>query len=105
MVDSRAGRQWLGFGAAVILSAILPACSSPNGPQLPWLRGPAPDSSNIVYRPAFRFPEPKTLVAGGYAGASYPPVNPRRRVLSTSPATVTEAQPAVSVSQGTWEPD
>jgi hypothetical protein len=102
MVDIPARRRLLSLGG-LIISALLPACSSPNGPQLPWLRGPAPDSSNIVYRPAFNFPEPKTLFVGGYAGASYPPLNPARRTLSAPPGAVPEGQPSVSVSQGTWD--
>jgi hypothetical protein len=105
MAVTHAGRRHLGLGAALVLSAVLPACSSPDGARFPWLRGPAPDGSNIAYRPVYGFPPPKPLVIGGYAGASYPPLGARRQMSSVPVETVPDGQPSVSVSQGTWEPE
>jgi hypothetical protein len=105
MVDNRVWRHLLGIAGALLLAAALPACSSPNGPQPPWVRSSSPDSSNIVYRPAFPFPfpQPRALYPGGYAGASYGPRAQQSSVVTPPPGTATEGQPSVSISQGTWE--
>jgi hypothetical protein len=105
MGESRDYRRLLKFGGTFVLLAVLPACSSPNAPQFPWLRRPAPDSSNIAFRPVYGFPPPKPLVIGGYAGASYPPLGARRQMSSVPAGTVPDGQPSVSVSQGSWEPE
>ena len=107
MVDNRVKRHVLGFGAVLLLAAALPACSSPHGPQAPWIRSSSPDSSTIVYRPAFNFPlpQPRQLYPGGYAGATYGPRGQELSAVTPPPGTVTEGQPSVSISRGTWETD
>ncbi len=103
MIMSRAAHRRIGYATVVVFSAMLPACSSPGGPQWPWLRGavPPPDSTNVVYRPTY-LPDTKPLFVGGYAGASYGPLFPRR-ALGPPEAPVVQDQPTVSVSHGSWD--
>jgi hypothetical protein len=68
-IGLRVGRASL-VGVAMILGSLALGCAS-NGSGSTWLRGPCPDSTNVVQRPTYEIPTTKPLYLGGYAGANY----------------------------------
>jgi hypothetical protein len=103
MVETRGKRHRVGLIGIIILSVALPACHSPGEPPAPWIR--QPDSRNVAFRPAYDAAGYRPFVIGGYAGASYAPGIVGRRALIGPPASLPPGQPAVTVNQGTWEPE
>jgi hypothetical protein len=104
MIANLGPRRRIAYTLVLICSSVVPACSSPTGPQWPWLRGstPPPDTTNVVMRPSY-LPEAKPLFVGGYAGASYGPLSPRRAVAPADVSVPQQAQPTVSISHGSWD--
>jgi hypothetical protein len=102
---SRFALHAVGLLALIALLAVVPACSSPGGPHLPWLHPTYPDSTNVVQRPAYGVPGIRPLYVGGYAGSSYGPES-RARIFANNPAgEQLPGPPNLSINQGTWEPE
>jgi len=104
MVETRVERRPVGLLGIIILSLLIPACSSPNGAPHPWLR-PFSGDGNVVQRPTYDMPREKTFFVSGYAGENYDPAFRGRSVRTESAGFSTAGQPNVSVRQGTWEPE
>lgn len=104
MVQTRVELRPVGLLGIIALSLLVPACSSPGGPQYPWLRQSAPDPY-VVQRPIFDFSREKVFFVSGYAGSDYGSDFRGRPVWPGPAGTRAAAQPQVTVDQGTWEPE
>jgi hypothetical protein len=104
MVQTRVELRPVGLLGIIALSVFMPACSSPGGPNYPWLRQSAPDT-NVVQRPILDFSREKTFYLSGYAGAGYGPEFRARPVWPAPAGIAVPGQPKVTVDQGTWEPE
>ena len=62
MVETRVERRPVGLLGIIILSLLIPACSSPNGAPHPWLR-PFSSDANVVQRPTYEMPREKTVLS------------------------------------------
>jgi hypothetical protein len=105
MIGKRAIYRIFGFTLFVVLPFALPACTSSGYPFL-TNRNPNTDYSEyVVQRPTYGPDTGKPFFLGGYAGANYGPLFPRRAMrYDAGPVTVTP-EPTVSVEHGAWEPD
>jgi len=105
MTGKRALQRILAFAGFVVLPLALPACTSSGYPFL-TNRNPNKDYSEyVVQRPTYGPDTGKPFFLGGYAGAEYGPIFPRRAMrYDASPVTVAP-EPTVSVEHGAWDPD
>jgi len=104
MIETRVVRRPFGLLGIIILSLLIPACSSPNGEPHPWLR-PFSGDANVVQRPTYEMPPEKTFYLSGYAGENYGPALGRRPFWTAPGGSSSPGQPNVSVRQGTWDPE
>ena len=72
MVQTRVELRPVGLLGIIALSLLVPACSSPGGPQYPWLRQSNPDPY-VVQRPIIDFSRERVFFLSGYAGTDYGP--------------------------------
>ena len=105
MNGKRAIQRIFAFAGFVVLPLALPACTSSGFPFL-TNRNPNKDYAEYsVARPTYGPDTGKPFFVGGYAGADYGPLFPRRAMqYDGGPMNVTP-QPSVSVDHGAWEPD
>jgi hypothetical protein len=101
MTAKRTIRRFGGMAAVLGLAFCLPACAFP-----PWLNNRGPNAQYDVQRPTYG-PGPDTgrpFFVGGYAGADYGPLFPRRMQLE-SEVQPGPTQPNISVESGGWNPE
>jgi hypothetical protein len=104
MGQTRMKRRRAGLIGILIVSAIVPACKSPDGSRYSLFGNPSPDSTNTVLRPPYEWPETKPLYISGYAGANYDSTIRARPVYGNSVAPALPAgQPTITVDQGAWD--
>jgi hypothetical protein len=105
MTGKRAIPRSFGWAAILVLSITMPACTSSGYPFL-TNRNPNRDYSEyVVARPTYGPDTGKPFLLGGYAGANYGPLFPRRAMQYEAVPVPDAAQPAVSVEHGAWEPE
>ncbi len=101
MTAKRTMRRFGGLAAVLGLVLCLPACAFP-----PWLNNRGPNALYDVQRPNYDGPDTgKPFFVGGYGGASYGPLLPRRRVVQEAEAPPVATEPSVSVEAGAWNPE
>jgi hypothetical protein len=101
MTAKRTMRRVGGFAALLGLALCIPACAFP-----PWLSNRGPNAVYDVQRPNYDGPDTgKPFFMGGYAGADYGPLFPRRRMQVQEAGQPTAAQPSISVESGAWNPE
>jgi hypothetical protein len=94
--------------AGVLLAILaLPACSSwRDGSGYPLLTNRNPNREYVVQRPTYGPDTGKPFFVGGYAGANYAPLFPRRAMeYEEGEGVPVGAQPTVSVEHGAWDPE
>jgi hypothetical protein len=79
----------------------IPACHSPGGGHWGW-REP-PDSRNVAYRPAYELPGTRPVYLGGYAGADYGPLRPRRPRAGDRGPGLDPNPLGLTINQGSWQ--
>jgi len=88
----------------LILSALLPACKSPDGSRSSLSGNPSPDSTNTVLRPPYEWPNTKPLYLSGYAGSNHDSsIRARPAYSDAVPPTLPSSPPTITVDQGTWD--
>jgi hypothetical protein len=98
-------RRMFGFAGFVVLPLVLPGCTSSGYPFL-TNRNPNTDYGDyVVQRPTYGPDTGKPFFLGGYAGADYGPLLPRRSIQYDGGAMTGAPQPGVSIEHGAWEPD
>jgi hypothetical protein len=91
--------RFVGLAALVMT---LSGCQSPAGGLRPWGWRQPPDSSNVVMRPSYEWPNTKLLYVSGYAGADYGMVRPRGIPAGSVAPALPASPPAVTIHQGEW---
>jgi hypothetical protein len=105
MTGKRALRRMLACASIVVPLLALPACTSSGYPLL-TNRNPNRDYSGYeVMRPTYGPDTGKPFFVGGYAGANYGPLFPRRAIQYEGAPVAVSPEPTVSVEHGAWEPD
>jgi hypothetical protein len=105
MTAKRAIRQLVALTGFTMLPLVLPACTSSGYPFL-TNRNPNRDYGEyMVQRPTYGPDTGKPFFVGGYAGADYGPLFPRRAVRYGGGPVTAVPEPTVSVEHGAWEPD
>jgi hypothetical protein len=89
-----------GWACVLGLALALPACAFP-----PWLSNRGPNATYDVQRPTYEPDTGKPFFVGGYAGADYGPIFPRRRMQLEAPGQPVTVGPSVSVEAGAWAPE
>jgi hypothetical protein len=82
------------------LALALPACAFP-----PWLNNRGPNAVYDVQRPTYEPDTGKPFFLGGYAGADYGPLFPRRRMQLEAQGQPVTTEPSVSAEPGAWAPE
>jgi hypothetical protein len=100
MTAKRAIGRLGGLVAILGLALLLPACAFP-----PWLNNRGPNAVYDVQRPTYEPDTGKPFFVGGYAGADYGPLFPRRRMQLEAQGQPVTTGPSVSVEEGAWEPE
>ena len=100
----RSLRRVCGVAGCLALAVGLPACASwGDGSGYPIFTNRNPNGPYQVQRPTYGPDTGKPFFLGGYAGANYGTLFPRRmmqeQVVPAGP------QPSVSVEEGAWSPD
>jgi hypothetical protein len=104
MGKTRVAVRRAGFLGILVLSAILPACKSPDGSRSSLFGNSSPDSTNTVLRPPYEWPNTKPLYLSGYAGSNYDSTIRARPVYSNAvPPTLPSSPPSITIDQGTWD--
>jgi len=105
MTGKRAVPRVFAWAGILVLSAGMPACTSSGYPLL-TNRNPNKDYSEyVVQRPTYGPDTGKPFLVGGYAGANYGPLFPRRAIQYEAAPVTDASQPTVSVERGAWEPE
>ncbi len=85
------------------VALVLPACQSAGVAPSPLVRSPEDTTNRFSLRPVLDGAGYRPYYVGGYAGASYGP-GVFAREIQGAPAPP-PGPPAVSVNQGTWDPN
>jgi hypothetical protein len=105
MNGKRAIQRIFAFAGFVVLPFALPACTSSGYPFL-TNRNPNSDYAEyVVQRPAYGPDTGKPFFLGGYAGADYGPLFPRRAMRNNAGPVAVTPEPTVSVEHGAWGTD
>ena len=102
MGQTRIQGRLAGFLGILIVSALLPACKSPDGSHIRF-SDPAPDSTNTVLRPPYQWPETKPLYISGYAGANYDSTVRARPVYSNAVPPASQPPAHDHRRSGAWD--
>ena len=107
MTAKRPIRRSVALAGVLLAILALPACSSwRDGSGYPLLTNRNPNREYVVQRPTYGPDTGKPFFVGGYAGANYGPLFPRRAMQYEEGAGVpAAAQPTVSVEHGAWDPE
>lgn len=94
-----------GVAASLVLAVGLPACASwGDGSGYPLFTNRNPNKTYTVARPTYEPDTGKPFFLGGYAGANYGAIFPRR-FMDVEQVVPAPSQPKVSVEQGAWDPE
>jgi hypothetical protein len=107
MTATRLIRRSIALAGILLAALCLPACSSwRDGSGYPLLTNRNPNREYVVQRPTYGPDTGKPFFVGGYAGANYGPIFPRRAMQYEEGVGVPVAdQPTVSVEHGAWDPE